>query len=404
VIKQVLLGRLRVPPVDKMSRVLRRWRSTIAVFLVILLIVWRTPRSQPGNGRDLALTRPSSFNQSRDIEARLSVVVVCDIGLLLALERAIPLSEIAEVIFSCGEDDLNAFKSFWMSMEANFPRPIRIVESVSHYYSELSLLLAGSHAIHTNVLILDSESALESNSGTWINEALATITHSSLPIGPCGFDVLSTGQVHAASAPSRIHPVTFLRPPFIIDRRLLFDAINGMSIDKPPWIALGLRLAESPMRMQGGLRVSSSHQSCVDNLLHVDALSSNKHVEFVVYMVLFSGSSLLMDFQDTYCQLASLGKVTAVILLDEIEQPPQEEGFIARHCYIRYDYVVSSPNVSVAGIINRTAPDVVLYTLHEGLSIKDLEIPSTTTLVPLHQRDLGHTEWMSTLSMEQWKS
>jgi hypothetical protein len=189
-----------------MSRVLRRWRSATALFLVILFIVWRrTPRSQPGNVRDFALARTSPFNQSGDAEARLSVVVMCNIGLLLALERAIPLSEIAEVILSCGEDDLNAFKSFWMSMEATFP--IRFMESVSHSSSELSLLLAGSNATYTNVLILDSESALESNSGIWINEALAAITHSSLPIGPCGFDVLSTGQVHAATTPSGIHPV-----------------------------------------------------------------------------------------------------------------------------------------------------------------------------------------------------
>lgn len=332
----------------------------------------------------------------------VSVVSVCDIGVLLGLERAIPMADIVEVILSCTNEDLKAFKSFWMNMAANLSQTIRIAEAASHYSPEFSLLLAGSNAIGTSVLVLDS--VLESTSKDWVDEALTIVKDSPLPVGPCGFNVLSTGRVHMATPIPGIHPVAFLRPPFIIDRQRLFDGLDGMSTRLSPWVAFGIQLSESPGRFQGGLQSplsSASYQSCPKHIPSADAMIPSNPIARINFMAILPNRYHLVEFQDTYCRLASRGNGTAMVLSAEGNQSLEIGWIAAKNCYFRY---IVLPSPSIMDTIKLKAPTILLYIHDESLDLKVQAMASGTILVPLYEQDLPHAEWLGTLNLEEWKS
>src|SRR4051812_13206551 len=111
-----------------MTRTLRRWTFAVAFLLLVWLVFWRPQNRQSHSDQYHVPLSINSSDPLGDAGGLLSVVSVCDIGILLGLERAIPLQDVAEVILSCSEDDFDAFRSFWTSMAATFHRPIRIVK------------------------------------------------------------------------------------------------------------------------------------------------------------------------------------------------------------------------------------------------------------------------------------
>ncbi|KAG8839941.1 hypothetical protein FRB91_006712 [Serendipita sp. 411] len=395
-----------------MLRFLRRLTVATVACGITLFWLWNTRNDQEPelnqdpearyswtNIRDDGHERPPLY------EPKISIVSVCNVDILLAIEDALSNhGDTGEIILVCTKDEEGSFRGVIDHMRriSSIAFSIQTVEVQAPI--QFSLLKAATYAIYSHVLILDSFVPLKNSS--WIADTLLAPA----PSGPCRYTIShpATGAGIESETIDEDVSLLFL-PPFVIKRDQVWQNLNGLPKDHHLWVTFYARLF-------GSNNISSPTPS----LFPLNALSSSfcPHVELAnisvtpfkpgdpmtntSFMVITYDLSLLHLFRETICRLLLFGNAVNVVFITGKERDVRDfEWMVAPDCYFRYLVKPVFASLDSTGSKNF---DVIFVLRDGGTEIYQhlLQLPNTTIL-RLNSMDATSTAWMATLTKTEWK-
>lgn len=251
------------------------------------------------------------------------------------------------------------------------------------------------------------------------------------------------------------HPVSFVVPPFVLPTRLLGDnKVRTTTIDSGngdahlgSWAAFGHWISSTRTDRIGGVTLGYGnpqnaklgHRSQHEKDFTGDqstrtspaqASHSQTHLPGVFGMLMFSPDDLLR-FAPVVCKLVNDGHRVDVLLFGQSKGQRRDmahdidagsrmfvDGTVSAtdRCDIRYRSVVaqdSPPYMTVAGWFDgfEGSPDVLVASGEDSvvgdilnMQLKERRWDKATTLIRLPRDDLPYSDWMGTLTLEEWKS
>jgi hypothetical protein len=268
-----------------------------------------------------------------------------------------------------------------------------------------------------------------------------------IPFGPFGDASLPTSpepSLHRGSG----EPAKYLRPPFVLQSSVAI-ALQDQISDTESWIDFGRRIAGLRMDGLGGLMVSADTQvpilpeerqatavgiaaakaSLVINTseqplpAHIFPEKTEKYNAQASFLFFLPTRADLQRLLPLICKMQTRMDETHIRILvyHDIPERPGRHGWKSEiletyQCVVEYDILsgrvplrfgVSGSRVLSGWLTRSRGPVHVLFTLHEIDPLVSFLMSKTTfqdaTLVRIPRLDLVHTEWMSSLSLEEWQ-
>lgn len=281
----------------------------------------------------------------------------------------------------------------------------------------------------------------------YMRDVLLSPPSMSLPFGPRGIphptDLFST-----VSPLGRIQSATYVYPPFIVSSSVVNRLHHDVHKASSTWDNLGRRIAENRPDKVGGIIISadtasasaSSPSRLVEPLISPGLLPLNdweEQAQIPPSVVLFGHFVFMLPTRDDLRSVAPLicrmkmrynemqarvlvySEVYESLVYLESYSDWETEFFETYRCDIEYDVLTSRDLLSFSRngstVISKWLADSagvdVIFTLSEldnlvGFlsSNQGKAVFPSATHIRMPRIDLSNTEWMSALSLEEWKS
>ncbi|KAH7914819.1 hypothetical protein BJ138DRAFT_999156 [Hygrophoropsis aurantiaca] len=289
---------------------------------------------------------------------------------------------------------------------------LTLLPQLTSVSSDVATLLAASHVRTEWLLVLDEHGFKGIDAAT--RTILLNPLTIGLPVGSRGFVALSHNMTRVT--PLEIpQPVDYLIPPFVGPTSLItsFAEITTFGLDV--WPALGKYVAQSRLDMIGGIPGFSPLPAKVSQ-------SPSKKVvpnlDVVSFGIAFPSRNDLMSFSRVVCRLRKHGYSVNVLLYDASTTNPGEDAEVgAKEVISTPDCVIEFATLSddVQDFAEwlyffDDIPQVIVALDQQdffsvSLALELQKYPYLdTSLVRLARADLPYSDWMVSLTIEEWKS
>jgi hypothetical protein len=276
----------------------------------------------------------------------------------------------------------------------------------------------------------------------------------SIPFGPRG--VLIQYQRSTCLTPSKYpQAASYLLPPFVIPATL-FRSIGPDARFLDGWFGLGSLISNTRSDAAGGMVIGSRNELAEwcsisrerntltrdENLVCPDgiyqkpktlqngsyhAVTSNiLHPHGAIFAILFPSFRDLGLFSHVACKLHGKGHTVRILLYDEIDNVSSKanpEPFALSECRLHYDTATEDDFLSISDTVRREDlliadwmdtwdddPDVLIALADQDALTSSLEFTlqeiglGEITMVRIPRVDLVYSDWMGSLSHNEWSS
>jgi hypothetical protein len=264
------------------------------------------------------------------------------------------------------------------------------------------------------ILLLGTDSLESYGSGT-----LAMLTGrfaTPLPVGPRGFNI-HDGDISCLSANSSPNVASFVVPPFSVAPFLIPP--HDLSLDSvyDIWFSLGEHISRARHEGVGGIVIDFDKNSSWCSSDQNDSSNSQRRISPTpeveaahtsgIFVVILPSLDDLSLFASLVCRLWSSGHDVRILLTDpNISAGVKLSSLIPQQSScapgVESLHSINSPAELDAWLETLSVvPDVILTIPSIFLSYKD---SPSYTIINIPREDLAYCDWMSTLSLEAWKS
>jgi hypothetical protein len=395
-------------------KIMLRYLRRRFVLFTLAVVTWFGVRKAPvsrysvpgtfpthGNGRPVSYANASMKNQNT-----LSIVTVCDLDVLLAIERTLMPLVVSEILLCCEEDRVSSFQAIKSRISSNFEPFIHIVGQLKDVPIEVTLLHTVSRIHSDYALILDPASGNEMPSFKWISETLSKSHKLDSTVGPAGHQVF-----FSADCPRHdIRCFQHVRPPLVVSKRLVAQALSGLSVELPVWSAFSGRIADMQRLNHESIEIVNKHSLESHKLLENSTKSRVDEISLFISILPDLGS--LEAFGSTLCRIALNGHRLLLITLGS--SVGQTEGLIIGNlCYLPYLTfgTLQEAMEQFEPFISYVAPSlVVIFYVEESATLSKVittlkQIPESIEVVAVAftPEDMMHSNWISTIEPEEWR-
>ncbi|PVG02034.1 hypothetical protein CPB86DRAFT_780929 [Serendipita vermifera] len=383
---------------------LRYLRRRLVLF-ILALITWFGVRKAPGSQSSEQATFPiqrtwqpeTLADTSTNRQIGISIITICDIDILLSIERTLMMPNVSEVVLCCEEDRVPSFQALQANLSPSIRSTIYISTLMKNVPVEIALLHAASGIQNEYALILDPRSGHRTPSPEWTSEILSR----NLDVGP---HIAPTNCQSSMSFEE-------LRPPLVIEKRVVAKVLTGLSVGLPVWSAFSQRLRDIQRLRDRSVDISNKPPLC--NPPAKTTTRKSRDGEPGLFISILPDLKTLEEFQSTLCRIALSGH--SLFVLISTSNSAQRDGLlIGDSCYLVYFALGTSQDTmqQFKRFISDMAPSlVVIFHVEEpGMlsqvtrTFEQRRASQEVVTVALTREELRHSDWMGTIKLTEWKA